>query len=271
MDINLNTKRFPPPINIIISYPKHQSHSVISWDKVIDKEEDKQIFYNIYRGLSKDGLFYKINNHLLNTNRFDDTVGINPNTTYWYKISSVYLIDNKEIEGNLSQPVVYQVNNLNRWFKKMNERSMWILKNTAVLFDLYKRKTEGDLCKKCYDKVRGNAGNNNCPNCFGTGFVGGYEGITQIYIRQKPIQQSIDLQNNGLVVNNLPGSWTISKIQIKNRDILINPQGQLFSVLNSHQNHANGFYFHQEMQLKELDPTDPLYKIQRVTLYPEYD
>ena len=75
--------------------------------------------------------------------------------------------------------------------------------------------------------------------------------------------------NSGLVINNNPGAWTINKTKIKNRDLLINPQGEIFSVLNSHINHAAGYYFHQELQLKMLDTTDFLYKIKRETLYLE--
>jgi hypothetical protein len=232
--------------------------------------------YNIYRGLSAGGIFYKLNtNGPLITNRYEErSLGRNPNAVYWYKVSAVYKdINNQLIEGPLSGAIIYQVNNTNRWFKKMNERDLWILKNTGELFDLYTRLTVVDenhpRCPKCYDPIRGVAGDPNCAICWGTGITGGYEPTIQLYVRQKPAQTTLDITPQGYVYNNVPGAWTISTIQIKNRDLLINPQGKLFSVTSSTINHAAGYFFHQELQLKELDPKDVLYNMKRVILQPE--
>ena len=152
----------------------------------------------------------------------------------------------------------------------MNERNMWILKNTGQLFDLYTRKYEGKQCPKCYDSIRGRSGENDCDVCFGTGFEGGFEAMYQLYVRLKPAETSLDIQATEYTYTNLPGAWLISKTEIKNRDILISPQGKMLSVLSSYVNQAAGFLFHQELKLKEIDPTDQLYRIRRETLYPFY-
>lgn len=281
-NILINGKRLPAPVNIRISYPKIQTHLIVTWDDVRDPNSDnlegtfKCVAYNVYRGISAGGIFYKQNSAPLVTNRYEDgNVGKNPNTEYWYKVSSVIIYEEKDqngknkcVEGPLSPPVIYRVSNTNKWFAKINERNLWILKNTGQLFDLYTRKTEGEHCPKCYDPLRGRSGDINCDVCFGTGFVGGYEPMFQLYVRQKPAQTDLSIQTPGLVYNHTPGAWTISTVQIKNRDILINPQGIMFQVLSTQVNQAAGYLFHQEMQLKELDPNDPLYKIERKTLYP---
>ena len=44
------------------------------------------------------------------------------NITYWYKISTLYKQNNMWIEGIPSRPIQYKINNLNKWFNKMNIR-----------------------------------------------------------------------------------------------------------------------------------------------------
>lgn len=280
MDFNLNSRRLNTPKNITLSYPKDIKRLVVTWDKVLNPDYDKfdinnpivNIYYNVFRSQSINGIYVRVNKYLINTNRFEDKeLSIHPNTRYWYKVSTVCeFFDGSFVESKLSQPVTYEVKNENKWFNKMNERNMWILKNDAVLMDLYIRKTEGEHCPKCWNDIRGQSANNNCKVCFGTGFIGGYEPVFQLYVRQKPVNTQVDVSTEGYAYNNAPGAWTISSVQIRNRDLLINPQGRIFAVTSSHINHAAGYYFHQELQMKEIDPTDNRYNIQRIALYPEF-
>ena len=260
MDFQINVTKLPIPKNCIISCPKNNRQLVITWDREID------CYYNIYRGISLNGVFNKINKRPITINRYEDIIGINSNTTYWYKMSTTKKIGDDWIESKLSEPFKYQVINTNRWYKKINERNYWILQNDGELFDLYKRKTEGPRCTKCYDEVRKQSGIIDCDECFGTTYVGGYEPLYQLYVRQKPAQQSIGVNSRGLSQEHMRGAWTISTVEIKNRDILINQQGKMFSVLNCTIGHSAGYLFHQEFNLKELDPTDYLYNLPRKQL-----
>lgn len=277
MNFKINRRKLPYPNNIIINSMHSINSLIITWDHVKNPDEDIRngeivgVKYNIYRGTAISGIFYKLNEEPLSENKFEDKrISLNPNTQYFYKVSTVAIFnDGIESEGPLSPPVIFAIPTTNKWFKKMNERNMWILKNTGVLMDLYVRKTEGPRCSKCYDEIRGQAGDSNCTNCFGTGFEGGYEPMCQLYVRQKPASSSLDLTSHGYSLNSNPGAWTISKIMLKNRDILINPYGQMFSVVSSTLSHVAGYFLHQELQLKEIDYTDIRHKIKRVTLYPE--
>lgn len=288
MDIILNEKRLPPPININVNSLKIAGQLLIVWDKVRNPDQShlvndpqnnpqnliQDVKYNIYRGSSVGGIFYKLNKEPLDSPRYEDrNVGRNPNTQYFYKVSTVSEFTPgssvEKTEGELSPPVIYRVSTTNKWFTKINERNMWILKNTGVLMDLYVRKTDGPRCSYCVDPLRGQ-GDPDCTHCFGTTYEGGYEPMVQLYIRQKPATQQLELTPQGYVPNNNPGAWTISDIQIRNRDFMINPEGKILSVTSSSVSHAAGYLFHQELTMKELDPTDKLYKIKRATLYPSW-
>lgn len=274
MDFNINSKRLNPPLNIVLSIPRNIRQITITWDKIVnpDTTNINSITYNVYRGTAINGIFYKLNNSPIEFNRYDDTtLQINPNTHYWYKISTVAsFVDGTFSESKLSEPKIYQVKNENKWFGKINERNMWILKNTGILMDLYVRKTSGEKCPKCWDPIRGQSADPTCKVCFGTAFTNGYEPMYQLYVRQKPASQQLDLTSQGYSINSNPGAWTISSVQLHNRDLLINPEGRIFSITNSNINHAAGYYFHQELQMKELDPTDLRYNINRESLYPEF-
>lgn len=278
MDFQLNRRRLPFPNNIQVD-SQHNiiSGLVVSWDRMKNPDIDSpvaeiiEIKYNVYRGTSVGGIFYKLNSQSLSENKYEDKgVKLHPNTQYFYKISTVAVFtDGNFSESVLSPPVAFVVPTTNKWFKKMNERNMWILKNTGVLMDLYRRKTEGERCQICYDDIRGQSGDNSCTNCFGTGFDGGFEPMHQLYVRQKPATEQLDLSPRGYTQNSQPGAWTISKVHIKNRDLLINPYGQVFSVLSSNLSHAAGFFLHQELTMKEIDVNDIRYHIKRTSLHPE--
>lgn len=280
MDFQLNERRLPAPINIKVSIPKAAGHLLVIWDEVMNPDSDRSQFadqiiikvkYNVYRGISLGGIFYKMNSTPLENTRFEDSkVNRNPNTQYFYKVSTIAEFDDgSTVEGELSPPVIFHIPTTNKWFKKINERNMWILKNTGVLMDLYVRKTEGERCEECWDSIR-SQGDSDCLHCFGTTFKGGYEPMTQLYVRQKPATQQLELTSYGYVPNNNPGAWTISNVKLNNRDLLINPEGKILSITSSQISHAAGYLFHQELTLKELDTTDRLYKMKRTTLYPEW-
>ena len=273
VNFNLGGKRLNPPSGIIVNYPRTIKKIVVSWNKIISNDSSIEcIRYNIYRGQSINGLFVKLNTQELSTNIFEDkNINVNPNIRYYYKISTIaYFNDGTRTESKFSEPTSYKIETDNKWFKKINERNMWILKNDAVLMDLYVRKIDGEQCPNCYDEYRGQSSNSNCPICYGTGIVGGYEPCVQLYIRQKPANIQINQENSGFVLNSTPGAWTISSIQIRNRDLLINPEGKMFVITSSQVNHAAGYLFHQEFQMTELDPKDNRYNIERKTLYTEF-
>lgn len=280
MNFNLNSRKLNSPNNIELSFPRNIKKMIITWNRVFNPDINNNdilnpiisVNYNVYRSTSINGLYIKINKVLIDSNRYEDTsIGINPNTLYWYKVSTVAtFFDGTTSESKLSEPVTYKVRNDNKWFNKMNERNMWILKNTGVLMDLYTRKTTGEKCPDCWDEIRGQSINPKCEKCFGTTFVGGYEPAVQLYVRQKPAPQQLDIITQGYSINSTPGLWTISSIKLHNRDLLINPEGRIFSITSANISHAAGFYFHQELQAKEIDPNDIRYKIKRETLYPEF-
>ena len=97
MNIQVFQKNLPAPTHIDISYPRDNRHIVITWnevknpDKNLLNKEIKKVYYNIYKGFTQNGIFYKLNNQPLTTNRYEDySVSKNPQIQNWYKVSTVY-------------------------------------------------------------------------------------------------------------------------------------------------------------------------------------
>lgn len=265
LNISVDLLRLPPPQEIRIEYTKQQHQCVITWNKLLNVQQ--QVCYNVYRGASNNGIFYKINKVPITTNRFiDNSRNNNPNIIYWYKVSSCYKDNDVWFEGIPSEPVQYHYNSTPLfWFNKINERNMWLLKNTGMIFDFYSRKYEGEHCS-CYDDNRGRAGQGNCSICYGTGFVGGYSPQCQLLVRLINVEESLNISREYYQWNSSPTAWTISSIQLHNRDLLIAPDGKIYHVLSVYINQAGGYLFHQDLKLKYIEPNDPIYKMPRTQL-----
>ncbi|MHA2254266.1 MAG: PKD domain-containing protein, partial [Candidatus Kariarchaeaceae archaeon] len=80
------------PKNLTVTTPNDKGTLVLTWDA---NTESDLAGYNLYRAISPDGAYVKINSDLLtNTNFTDD--GLSDGTTYYYKIAAV---DNAEHES----------------------------------------------------------------------------------------------------------------------------------------------------------------------------
>ena len=265
-NLSLAVRRLPPPQDIRIQYTKMSGQCVVTWDKLLGA--DHPVFYNIYRAISSNGIFYKKNTSPIPITKFIDTgLGNNPNITYWYKVSSTYKVNNIWIEGKSSNPVQYEMNKtIPFWFNKINERNMWILKNDGIIMDFYSRKYEGEFCTECYDSLRGRAGNGACPVCYGTGFVGGYSPECQLLVRLNTYTENLTINREAYSYQQSPAGWTITPIRLRNRDLLIYPDGTIYQVLENTVSITSGVWFHQDIKLKSFDNGDPIYKMKRTNL-----
>lgn len=91
---------------------------------------------------------------------------------------------------------------------------------------LLRRRTTGITCS-CYEPATQNPGL-RCPNCYGTGFVTGYEQYFfprrsdgRIMVKFDPTEEDIKIEDEGLEGYFLPNCWTLTVPPLKSRDVLI--------------------------------------------------
>lgn len=266
--ININQRRLPPPEDITLRYTKISGQVIITWTPI--QGADHQVYYNIYRGTAFTGIFYKQNNVPLIMNQYiDNFLSRNPNIVYWYKVSSIYKANDQWIEGQSSRPIQYKINNLNKWFQKMNERNFFILQNDGLNFQLFQRKYSGERCT-CYDEIRGSAGASTCPICCGTGFKAPFSPPVELYVRLNVQEATLAQDLEGYNFVQACNAWTISSIRLQTRDILVSPEGNIYSIIAVNSHNAAGYWGHQQLRILSVDARDPIYNFLRITMKPSY-
>ena len=62
---------------------------------------------------------------------------------------------------------------------------------------LYRKKTFGHRCPKCYDPISMSLKTRQCPMCFGTGFVGGYHAPFRVFMKIDPFADQVQSTTTG--------------------------------------------------------------------------
>lgn len=109
----------------------------------------------------------------------------------------------------------------------MLQREEVLLETTGEPFVLMRRLWTGIRCS-CHMLRREHA-DQRCPNCYGTGFVNGYEQFfnprrtdSRILVRVDPATEDLLIEDKGgLTPKYEPGSWTMAFPAVKDRDVLV--------------------------------------------------
>lgn len=134
--------------------------------------------FNVYRSVSDAGPFEKINTTPIHGTVFEDLES---------RKFSKYHPDFYIVEAILhdhggallkSAPESWQ-RQQRRWVELRSleiQRRLWLMlrKFMGVETLVFKRKTSGKRCSSCWDFVNNKVTNDKCPECFGTGWSGGY-------------------------------------------------------------------------------------------------
>jgi len=114
-------------------------------------------------------------------------------------------------------------------YERNLQRQQELLETTGEPVILLRRKWKGKQCP-CMSKTEEHP-INKCPNCFGTGFVGGFDRVYfnvvdredgMILVRFYPAVDDLALlKMAGLDVVNQPSAWTLAQPIVRDRDILV--------------------------------------------------
>jgi len=164
-------------------------------------------------------------------------------------------------------------------------RNVVLLKNFGEKGFLYKRRWEGDICphetiktpspssperspffsddlREEVDEDTNMSIIHRCPDCFGTGFIGGYYPQIELGFRYGDMpDKKIIYEQFGIKLSEDFNSWTLWEPEIKEKDIIVRENGQRFRVENTAYSYWRGHKLHQKMRLLYLDPNDIVYKV----------
>jgi len=155
--------------------------------------------------------------------------------------------------------------NVARLTREHVRRVMLTLRQHGERTILFRRKISGTQCK-CYSGTLNDV-LRDCSDCYGTGFVGGYDLYPRILFRFIPAGTKLSANEFGIMVDTSPRAWMFIVPEITDRDMLVRtlPVGRLraYEIHNVTRKPLEGpsaVEIIQEFSLKQMEAYEPIYR-----------
>jgi hypothetical protein len=197
--------------------------------------------------------------YYINTNR----IRVNLHNRIFYKLTTVGLDANgNQLESDIQYSKatsIYEQEKTDWVWKESIRRNRWILEQGGERVKVFIRKWNGIICDT-FDDVH-QSSLNDCPICYGTNFVGGYEGPFDIIIAPPDTAKNVELTEIGLRVNYTFDTWTGPSPLLSKRDIIVRPSGERLTVGAVNYVGSRGAIYQQMFTAQQLDSSDIIYKV----------
>jgi hypothetical protein len=188
----------------------------------------------------------------------------------WYRITTVARDENsptgfRETPMSFAEPVTHRaVERLDYIWREAMRRNNWVLEQGGERVKVFIRKTSGDKCW-CgrdprtieYDKQP----DSRCEICFGTGFVGGYEGPYDMIIAPDDNERAVRQSPTGRHLDHSQDVWTGPSPMLTQRDFIVKQTNERYSIGPVRKPSARGNIMQQHFQIRYLDEKDIRYNI----------
>lgn len=196
--------------------------------------------------------------------------GLDRTTQTFYRVTSVAL-DSSSPSGYIETPLSYsppvsvsQVETIDYIWREGVRRNLWILQQGGERVKLFKRKVSGILCPCRIDEQTlelNKQPSNRCGTCFGCGFVGGYDGPTDIIIAPDDAERRVSQSPNGRRLEHTYEVWTGPSPSITQRDFIVKQTNERYSIGPVRRPAIRGLPLQQHFNIGYLDEQDVRYKI----------
>lgn len=163
------------------------------------------------------------------------------------------------------QPLtVYKVESLDWIWREAVRRNNWILEQGGERVKVYVRKTSGVPCDCAWDRKRKaftKQHKSDCYNCFGTGFIGGYEGPYEMIVAPPDTERAVRQTNWGRTVQESYEVWTGPTPLLTQRDFIVKQTNERYSIGPVRRPTNRGNILQQHFSLFRLDESDIRYEI----------
>lgn len=143
-------------------------------------------------------------------------------------------------------------------------RNRWILEQGGERVKLFIRRTVGNPCPCQWDPRLFEFSKqplNMCLQCYGTGFIGGYEGPYDIIIGPDESERRVSQSNTGRRLENTYEVWIGPTPVVTQRDFLVKQNGERFSLGPVRRTQIRGRTLQQAFQIGYLDSGDIRYRV----------
>ncbi len=153
-----------------------------------------------------------------------------------------------------------EVEKLDYVWREAIRRNRWILEQGGERVKAFLRKTSGSPCPCVPDSYHGQP-INDCTLCFGTAFLGGYEGPFDIIVAPDDAEKRIDHTPLGRTLQHSYEVWTGPTPLLSQRDFLVKQNGDRYSLGPVRMPSNRGNLLQQHFQIAHFDERDIRYDV----------
>jgi len=194
----------------------------------------------------------------------DNHIQTNINRKIYYKVTTVAIDpdDGNTKETPLNECEAYNLYDMEKidwiWAEAIR-RNRWMLEQAGERVNLFIRKWAGQRCH-CWDEQY-RTSKSDCSICYGTGYVGGYEGPYPIIVAPPETEKMVQLMDMGLRVSYDWNTWTGPYPLLNDRDIVVRQNNDRFMVSRVNPQGSRGAIYQQHFSLEHLNQSDPVYQV----------
>lgn len=208
---------------------------------------------------------YRYNANLIQTN-------LDRTNQVFYRLTTVALdTTGTSPSGLVETPLGYcppiglaEVETTDWIWREAKRRNLWILEQGGERVKLFKKKVSGLPCP-CYldpqTREYGQQPSARCLTCYGSGFVGGYDGPTDIIVAPDEAERRVTQTPNGRRLEHQYEVWTTENPSITQRDFIVKQTGERYSVGPVRRPSVRGLPLQQHFNIQYLDEQDIRYKV----------
>jgi hypothetical protein len=188
----------------------------------------------------------------------------------WYRITTVAADENsptgfRETPLEFTEPVTFRaVEDIDWIWREAMRRNNWVLEQGGERVKVFIKKTSGKQCF-CGRDPRTIEWNeqpvNNCLECFGTGFIGGYEGPYDMIIAPDDAPRTVSQTPTGRHLEHRYEVWTGPSPLLTMRDFIVKQTNERYSIGGVRKPSVRGNIMQQHFEIEYLDEQDIHYKI----------
>jgi len=159
-----------------------------------------------------------------------------------------------------------QIEQLDYIWREAMRRNRWILEQGGERVKLFVQKVSGMPCpcrtetdpqSRAYNKQP----SNRCQTCYGTGFIGGFEGPYDILVAPDDAEKRISQTPNGRRKEHSYEVWTSFSPIVSMRDFILKQNNERYSVGPVRRPTNRGNVMQQHFNIAYLDPNDIRYDV----------
>ena len=154
----------------------------------------------------------------------------------------------------------YEIEKLDWIWREAIRRNRWILTQGGERVKFFIRRGVGFPCP-CDQNPQYKQPLNDCTICFGTGFIGGFDGPYDAIIAPDDSEKKIAQQATGRTVEHSYEAWTGPTPLLSQRDFLIKINGERYSIGAVRIPSNRGMVLQQHFNIGHIDEKDIRYKV----------